>query len=1482
MNTLFPRNLSGSLGFLLLSSLGASAGDVVDTTPPNNQAGMSSQAGQTFTTGVLGAEDKLSNITIITAAGSGAGTGPFTLKIFNDVDQDFQTWDPGTEIAASTNTASLTPFGNTAIVFNFSAEELQDNTVYAFSFNDGTIDHAGFRAGLTNAGGVAIADGALFSGGAQPFGGAFDVSCIISTIDPGNFVTWTAATDTVWDVATTANWQVPGPTAVTFANGNDAIFDDTDPTGTVVLSGSIEPGSVLFDATTTSYTLTGDPIAGTGGLTVSQGNVTLGNDNSYTGTTIITAGTLTIGTGGTSGSLGTGAVTNSGSLVVDRDGTPTISNAIGGAGDLTVSGPGTVTLSGDSSFTGGTTILDGTTILGDPDGIGRSGAFGGQISIVDGVFDVNGQTNYSNVNQGGSPSTWLTTATVTLGGSAGATPEIADNGGTPAGIAFASGKALVYDATNDPGTATVSALWAQVGSSNPGGSREVEVGDSSATSVEVDFAGGLGDLAAWDGRNITVLKTGPGTMQISNANNFPRLQVSEGTLLVNDTDALGSDRTASGGSTSRLTVDGTGVVDLNGFSPSTGALADNGVNTGTITNNAAATTSTLTVGSAGATTAYKGAITDGAGTVALSLEGGQLTLGETKTYTGATTVTGGTLFMNTTAMASPVTVESGGAVSSGNDSSIGTGVLDTLSLNGGTATFRIADPTSDKLVVGDSNGFSIDAPSVVEVDVDPGVVAPFTVPIIEYAGSIQGAAGFAGLAVQQHGPTSLNDTGSAIELTVTGDPADTLIWVGNVDGNWTINGDSNWKLLSDSSSVPFYAMDKVLFDDTATGPTTVTLGAAFSPETVEFNNSTLDYTLKGAAINGSTGIVKNGTATATILADCGYTGGTTVNAGTLAFGNGGTDGEPGFGDTSVASGATLEINTSDFLDFKATAKLREVGGAGDIVLTGGGTLWNYPGTGLTFSGEANSWDDFSGTLTVKGGSEFQTIRNGATAMGTGNIVLGDGASSGVLSQIEGNWTWTNPIEAVGSDNLILNRSAVGPRSLKLQGPISGAGNLTFLDAVSGMTDVNRGFVITNDVTMTGTITIDTGVPVRVGGVPGEVDVSGTGLDADSSGSLGTTTVVNDGTLTFSRTDAHTIGSAISGFGDVRIGMPSAAGRGDTSTQVVTIADATKTYEGTTAVESGTLLVNGTLPNSLVDVNPEGTLGGTGTVGSSTLAFGTLAPGASVGTLTFGDELIVVGDASYTWEISDFTGSAGSGYDTLAASSIEFVEPLSLSDPITAANPVTIVVTPDSVANFSETTTTFTLATSAAAITVIDLDAIEIDDSAFATATGSTGSWDVQLGAGDLSLELVYTAGAPADDYAAWIAGFPGVGAMTGFNDDPDGDGIENGVENFLGTAPDVFNAGLTITGSTGTSVTATHTQTNDPASDVTGGYEWSSDLASWNASGATDGNGVEVTINAVVTDDQVAPALDTVEVTATIDSGPSERLFLRATATQTP
>lgn len=174
------RSLLAVTATLSLASA-TQAAIIIDTTPANNRANMSTQAGQTFTTGTLGTDNLLDSITIITASLVGAGDpiGPFTLKLFTDTDGNFATWDPGTEVAASTNSASL-PAGNQSVTFNFALDTLSDSTVYAMSFSSGGSDNVAFRAGLTNAN--TISNGALFSSGTQPFAGTFDLSFQVNAV----------------------------------------------------------------------------------------------------------------------------------------------------------------------------------------------------------------------------------------------------------------------------------------------------------------------------------------------------------------------------------------------------------------------------------------------------------------------------------------------------------------------------------------------------------------------------------------------------------------------------------------------------------------------------------------------------------------------------------------------------------------------------------------------------------------------------------------------------------------------------------------------------------------------------------------------------------------------------------------------------------------------------------------------------------------------------------------------------------------------------------------------------------------------------------------------------------------------------------------------------------------------------------------------------------------------------------------------------
>jgi len=167
-----------TIGTLLALSGPAMADTVVSTTPANNQANLSADAGQTFTTGTL-SDTTLNRIQIEGPQTAAGPLGPFTLELYTDTDGDHGTWDPGTLLGSSTS-ATLIAGAASLTSFDFlSLPTLSSNTVYAFTYTDGAGSRVTARTGLTNA--TAISNGTLFSGGAQAFGDAFDTAMVIST-----------------------------------------------------------------------------------------------------------------------------------------------------------------------------------------------------------------------------------------------------------------------------------------------------------------------------------------------------------------------------------------------------------------------------------------------------------------------------------------------------------------------------------------------------------------------------------------------------------------------------------------------------------------------------------------------------------------------------------------------------------------------------------------------------------------------------------------------------------------------------------------------------------------------------------------------------------------------------------------------------------------------------------------------------------------------------------------------------------------------------------------------------------------------------------------------------------------------------------------------------------------------------------------------------------------------------------------------------
>lgn len=138
--------------------------------------------------------------------------------------------------------------------------------------------------------------------------------------------------------------------------------------GSIEGAGLVELGSnrVFLGSNNLSTTISGaiqdgGLSGGTGGaLTkVGTGTLTLTGVDTYTGGTTISAGTLQLGGGGTTGSI-VGDIIDNALLAINRSNTDTLSGSISGIGAVQILGTGNTILTGTSLYTGPTTVSAGT------------------------------------------------------------------------------------------------------------------------------------------------------------------------------------------------------------------------------------------------------------------------------------------------------------------------------------------------------------------------------------------------------------------------------------------------------------------------------------------------------------------------------------------------------------------------------------------------------------------------------------------------------------------------------------------------------------------------------------------------------------------------------------------------------------------------------------------------------------------------------------------------------------------------------------------------------------------------------------------------------------------------------------------------------------------------------------------------------------------------------------------------------------------
>ncbi|EJM8231519.1 fibronectin-binding autotransporter adhesin ShdA [Salmonella enterica] len=215
------------------------------------------------------------------------------------------------------------------------------------------------------------------------------------TVDAGSTFTVTSELD---ETTATSNWDgskltKQGDGTLILSNtGND--YGDTEIDGGILTAkdaASLGTGDVTIAESATLALSQGtlDNNVTGGGQIVKSGSdeLIVTGDNTYSGGTTITGGTLTADH---ADSLGTGVIANSGVLQV---GEGELENTLSGSGSLVKTGTGELTLSGDNTYSGGTTIDDGVLIAANVNALG-----GGDVDNAGTLkLDAEGEFNLANV-----------------------------------------------------------------------------------------------------------------------------------------------------------------------------------------------------------------------------------------------------------------------------------------------------------------------------------------------------------------------------------------------------------------------------------------------------------------------------------------------------------------------------------------------------------------------------------------------------------------------------------------------------------------------------------------------------------------------------------------------------------------------------------------------------------------------------------------------------------------------------------------------------------------------------------------------------------------------------------------------------------------------------------------------------------------------------------------------------------------------------
>ena len=873
----------------------------------------------------------------------------------------------------------------------------------------------------------------------------------------------------------------------TLGNGSSILTIGTGAnTGNLDLSAA---DATVGGLTVSSNTATADIITvGSGRTLTVNGNVLVGGLNGGA-TTSNPITTLNV-TGSTPG-VGTLAVASTGAsatfIVGNTKGANTGSgDTLNGTLDLTNLGTFNLNYSGATSILGvgagnagvggggpfGKLILANNNLITVATlnvGINTSGNNTSSSSILLGANNV---INVNNINVGTGKTQTSPTITGTIKFNSGLTnPTVtirAADGSSPvpsfvvgAGnllIANGSGTGMggTVDFTGGSVNALVDVLKVGVGTGNSTGASLgnliFNAGTINANSVTIGVRGATTGAANATGEidvNGTANLIVNTTLKLADTSTGASTGTTTGKLVLGGGTVTSSANIVNGGGTGSITLSG-GTLDLTGHSIG-----------------AASPTLTVNLPGAGQSAALANLGGTGINGGGLNMNGaGTLLMKGTNTFTGGTTISSGTLSGNGT-INGLVTLNSGN-LSSGATAGATTGTLTLaggLAMNGGNLLFSLS-PTTSNLINVTAGGVAFNSGSLSFQTVGTLTGGSYTL-LTNSTPLVQGGLNLAQVVV---GRTTITPSisGNNLIATAIGGPA-TIIWKktgGSGDGQtWdtqtsppsSIN--QNWSsAVADGGSSGsggsdyFYQNDTVIFNDNNGFPGNpnaynVNINGSVLPAALTVNNSAGDYTFNGGTIDGTTGLIKQGSGILALTsASSGYTGVTKLSGGILSVSTlaaGGTVSSIGAAGTAssnlVFDGGTLQWTGSSATAFNRGFTLTQNGGGIDAspisgALTVSGTL-AYSGTGArTFSlsgiepsptpsaptnntlssvladaavGQATSVSKSgTSTWTLSGANTFTggvTVNNGflrltnAAAAGTGRITVNNGGTAVIVN-----------------------------------------------------------------------------------------------------------------------------------------------------------------------------------------------------------------------------------------------------------------------------------------------------------------------------------------------------------------------------------------------------------------------------------------------------------------------------------------------------